>query len=234
MLRNRRVILQHEWTPLDVSGLVAWYDFGDMDTLFTDAGVTKVSVDGDAIYQASDKSGNGYHVTQATEAYRPLFKTNIKNGHSVALWDGTDDVLVNTSINVSQPDTYIVAFYHTGAKYIFDGIASRQLFETSSSGVKVHQYAGTSSYVDSAFTSLTYNIVALVFDGANSFVMINNNMTATSPGANGINQLGLGARLGSTNNLDGYYLEFLLYRGALAPTDIYKIHTYLNNKWSIY
>ena len=35
------------FVPTDVSDIILWYDFGDPNTLFTDAGSTKVSSDGE-------------------------------------------------------------------------------------------------------------------------------------------------------------------------------------------
>jgi hypothetical protein len=71
------------WSPLDLASLVAWWDFSDAAKLFTDAGVTPVSADGQSIYQANDKSPSGYHLTQATAGNRPTYKTNAINGLSV-------------------------------------------------------------------------------------------------------------------------------------------------------
>lgn len=66
--------------PSDITGLLAWYDFSDSSLLFTDAGVTNVSNDGDLIYQANDKSGNGASIKQVNEGNRPQYKLNRQNG----------------------------------------------------------------------------------------------------------------------------------------------------------
>ena len=89
------------FTPLSVSGLSLWLDFSDLFTLFTDAGVTNVSTDGDAIYQANDKSGNGYHVSQSNIGSRPLYKTGANgiNWRSIGQFDGSNDYLSRSVSN---------------------------------------------------------------------------------------------------------------------------------------
>ena len=94
-LRYRRVMSSYKkvggFLPTDIAGCELWIDFSDASTLFTDAGSTPISSDGDLIYQANDKSGNGYNATQETEGARPLYKVGVKNGLSIAKFDGTDD-----------------------------------------------------------------------------------------------------------------------------------------------
>lgn len=78
--------------PLSLGAtLRGWWDFSDATTLYTDAGTTPVANDGDLIYQANDKSGNNRHLTQATAGNRPLYKTNIQGGQSVAQFGGVTD-----------------------------------------------------------------------------------------------------------------------------------------------
>lgn len=98
--------------PTDIAGLELWLDYGDETKLFVDAGITPVSADGQAIYQANDKSGNANHATQTVEASRPLYKAGIQNGKSVARLDGIDDWmdLVGTSV---QPTTIFMVAKHT-------------------------------------------------------------------------------------------------------------------------
>lgn len=69
--------------PTDIASLAAWYDFSDATTMYVDAGSTLVSSDGDLIYQINDKSGHGYHLTQATSGLRPVYKQSIRNGLDV-------------------------------------------------------------------------------------------------------------------------------------------------------
>ena len=78
---------------------LAWYDFTDETTMYTDAGSTNVSSDGDAIYRITNKSsasgGDRYttYVQQATSGFRPKYKINGQGGKSYANLDGNNDFL---------------------------------------------------------------------------------------------------------------------------------------------
>lgn len=71
------------WTPGNTTTAL-WLDAADESTF------TK---DGEAISQWNDKSGNARHVTQATPANQPLYKTNTVNSLASVLFDGSNDVL---------------------------------------------------------------------------------------------------------------------------------------------
>jgi hypothetical protein len=73
------------FSPLSLSPTV-WIE-NDATKLYTDAGTTLVSADGQAVYRAADKSGNSRHVEQTTLGARPLYKTSGPH----LLFDGTDD-----------------------------------------------------------------------------------------------------------------------------------------------
>jgi hypothetical protein len=67
-----------------------WLRFQDLSTLFqTDDESTPITADGQTIGRVNDKSGNDRDWTQSTEAIRPIYKTGIVNGQSVARFDGT-------------------------------------------------------------------------------------------------------------------------------------------------
>lgn len=114
MLRNRRLIALDNYlaAPTEIPGCKLWLDFSDPNYLYTNAGTTKVSSDGDLIYRASDKSGNGYYFDQTDEGLRPSYKTGIKNGLSISrhatnkwyLGTGLPTLSAMTAFHVSAPD----------------------------------------------------------------------------------------------------------------------------------
>ncbi len=127
------------WTPTDLGAtLKGWWDFSDASTLFTDAGTTPVSADGQAIYQANDKSGSNLHLTQATAANRPLYKTAVANGQSVARFDGVNDVLFRAAVTGSalvgtDAGTFVLAMKQTGTNARNTPF---RLFETDTNNVR--------------------------------------------------------------------------------------------------
>lgn len=71
----------------------AWYDPGDLGTLFQDAaGTVPVTAPGDPVGYMADRSGNGYHVTQATASARPVLRQDTQ-GRTYLDFDGADDAL---------------------------------------------------------------------------------------------------------------------------------------------
>lgn len=67
-------------------------DFSLLSSLYTDsARSVAVSADGDVIGGVADQSGNAVHLSQPTAAAKPIYKTGILNGKSVARFDGVDD-----------------------------------------------------------------------------------------------------------------------------------------------
>lgn len=69
-----------------------WWDPSDLSTMWKDtAGTDPVTADGDAVARIDDKSGNGNHLTQATLAERPLYKTS--GGLHWLEFDGSNDRL---------------------------------------------------------------------------------------------------------------------------------------------
>jgi hypothetical protein len=100
----------------------AWYDPGDLGSLFQDAaGTMPVTAPGDPVGYMGDKSGNGYHATQATAAARPILQQDA-GGRYYLDFDGVDDFLSagdvldlgasdrTAAFGVQVPDTGTTAF----------------------------------------------------------------------------------------------------------------------------
>lgn len=96
------------WSPLSLSGLVAWYDPYDLDTMFTDiAGTTNVTASGDPVGKMLDKSGNGNHLVASLDARRPIY--TVSGDYSFLDFDGTDDCLFSAAaIDMTATNTLSV------------------------------------------------------------------------------------------------------------------------------
>lgn len=79
------------WSPDDLTSLRAWYDADDSATIFDATTGGSLPSSGNDVARWEDKSGGGYHVTQATAASRPHYVTNTLNGKPVMEFDGQDD-----------------------------------------------------------------------------------------------------------------------------------------------
>ena len=91
------------WTPpADVDGVLAWYSASDISGLS----------DNDPVQTWEDLSGNEKHLTQATEASRPLYKTGVRNEKAALLFDRSDDYMF-TGSNISGIKTIIAVGCYT-------------------------------------------------------------------------------------------------------------------------
>lgn len=88
------------FTPASLSPNI-WLE-ADPTRLYTDAGTTLVSADGQAVQQWNDKSTNARNLSQSTLANRPLYKTGTKpyllfDGSASTILDGTGRVWLDGS-----------------------------------------------------------------------------------------------------------------------------------------
>lgn len=248
------------FVPTDITGCKLWLDFSDADTLFTDAGATKVSSDGDAIYQANDKSGSSNHFVQTDSNKRPFYKTNILNSLSACLFDGIDDCLTkNNDWTDYDKATLFIAYTSSASatKVFFEhgdtgaGGGKGQWTEYHNSDRKVISIiCGTGGTAYSFYTSsaaiTTKGILSVTFDIALASDEIVSYINGSGGGSYGNNnnptgtlgnlRTNLGARNdGASFPFSGYMYEVVLYLGSvLDSTNLGKVETYLNNKWAIY
>ena len=79
----------------------AWFDPGDIATLFQDAaGTIPVTTTGQSVALMKDKSGRGHDATQSTLANRPTWQID-PYGYGYLLFDGVNDTMVTNNINLT-------------------------------------------------------------------------------------------------------------------------------------
>lgn len=141
-----------------------WIKPRDWATLFQNSGGTgSVTTAGDAIGRATDQSGRGNHMVQATATARPLAAT--AGGYPCADFDGTDDVLTTDFISFgflgSNPLDAFVTLYRDTNTAMNLGATNSGAFLTMKDGDAV----GASSGVGS---STTYRVNGVDVAGGTS------------------------------------------------------------------
>lgn len=229
--------------PTDITGCNLWLDFSDADTLYVDAGTTKVSADAQAIYQVNDKSGVGNHVIQATQDFRPTYKTNIKNGLSVGRWHMNRCGFYKTlDTPLSQPNTIFAVTKVDTAEgsycYIIDGLSDARhaiLSRTAMTPNGYYCHAGTvNGMYGGTFPKGSFFVVSWVVNGASSILYENGSQAVTgNPGSNSLGAFNVGCRTGLVESMVGDYCELIVYNAALSDTERQTVENYLIDKWAI-
>ena len=212
-----------------------WLDSSDL---------TSISHSSDSIHEWRDKSGNDFHAIQSTLTKKPTLILSGLDEKPVVNFDGTDDSISSTSLNISQSySIFIVAKTNnneTGRDYIFDGAISsaRSLVALDESG-KIKMWAGwdNGGWQDSTFSTPDgYFVMTAVFDTTNSLLGLNGTSTSslnlgTSNLTNGIT---IGANAGTTSDFfDGSIAEFIILDETVSSTSQNEIEGYLANKWGL-
>lgn len=225
------------FSPPAVSGLIAWYDFSDASTLFTDTGrTTAVSADGNAIKGVTDKSGTGHHLSEATNG--PAYKLNIKNALSVSRFDGTNDILKTAAFgSTAQPFTvFAVTDWASATGTPFDGLDVNTVRHFRLDANTISTFAG--ARLDCLGTASAdiedWQAWAHTFNGASSKIWESGTERASgNVGTAAITGFTLGDHGGGGGFFGGDFAEFLVYNAALSDASRDAVETYLGTKWGI-
>ena len=246
------------FVPTDITGCKLWLDFSDADYLFTDAGTTKVSTDGDAIYQVNDKSGNGYHAVQLTAGYRPLYKLNMQNGLSIGYFDGSDDHMSLTMtkyLNYSgtgasaQHSFYIVyklreqtvgSSLRVITKRLANtgGYTAYRLNDTGYNAYLVERDGGSTVVTGTSISLNTAAIQIFGYDGTDLHAIVNNGLDTTASVSEILSDTTKLLTIAKSDSGVTCYkinmCELISYDTWLSSANHSSVLTYLNNKWAIY
>lgn len=255
-MRNRRVAVLWDKrsfaiSPISLDSMIWWYDFSDASMLYTDAGVTRVVNDEDLIYQVNDKSGNDNHAYETNGDYRPKYKINIRNGMSVARFDG-NDALRTTLLSTVQYFTIFVVCNRTGG----GDNAGPMCMDYNTSNQRVFQFrwntaldaelivfdSSANPYFDTEPVEETAMHILSGVRGSNYCqVFVNggsNGATATSGTASSksdFQSIGDAFRFSVTEQrMIGDICEVLMYNTVLLDVERQEVEQYLREKWSLY
>lgn len=238
------------FSPLSLSPL-AWYDPSDLATLWQDtAATTPVTADGQAVARIDDKSGNGRHMTQATAAARPLYKT--AGGLHWLEGDGVDDTMASAgTVNVTPGMTVAMAAKSLGtgsnSSYstfaVRTSSANRLDLQVRSNATPFHRVTSIARISSGATLTVTGDVSTAAFafvadarfDGAGLTLAYND-----GNGANVVNTTA-GVLTGSQADPVGLFADpaatfarafygGALYGSVLTAGDLAKLRTYMAAK----
>lgn len=242
------------FTPTGIAGLKMWVDFSDATKLFQDAARTiPIGADGNAIGGVADKSGTGNHPSQAVAGNRPIYKTGIQNGRSIARFTGGSSHFLAVSPAALQALTivaaykptsmaaysylygkmggggnrgYVAGFATTGELQLTSYIGGAAKITTSAAGAVVNNNPYILSFLRKTGTQTLYKNATSIGSGTDAGVYDNSTLAGS---------IGAGFSTGvPTIFCTGDYMELFLYDSYLALPDLQNLITYLNSKWVIY
>lgn len=243
-IASQGVLGESEFSPIDISGLSAWYDAADTAT---------ITQSGGSVSQWDDKSGNDNHVTQSTVSARPSTGVNIINSNNVLTFDGVLQflnrsdalgftgnpditiIVVNKNLDVSSTRTNVFLGHTTGAAgqclYTYDNDASfrynngNQVFTSpvvNTVNISVWQRASGSNYDQGKFFR----------NGVEQSQVSSTNPTNTPNIQN--QRFMIGATINGGAEFSFFYgdvAEILIYNNVLTSEEMNKVGNYLKDKW---
>lgn len=221
--------------PTSISGLVAWYDFSDITSLWQDTGLTSaVTADGQSIKGVTDKSGGGLDLTEATAP--PTYKASIQNGRSIARFAAASSNKLTRALtpSTSQPFTVLAVAKATASaatKVIFNGNTSNHgMFITATTGTL--GLINTSNFTGSTDRTGAFHVFSGLFNNASSQIWTDGASEATGSIGSSLALAGtrLGIRQDGSSPFGGDIAEVLLY-SSMSSADRATVEAYLKARW---
>lgn len=218
------------FTKDTIAGLTSWYKADDGPSPTTEATNITSWVD-------KSTTGNTLTAVSGTRAYT----SNVKNGLPGIRFVANSYISGTDLGNRSAPFTIFCVVLPTN----IDAGTYQDFFSLGASyDTKIGKNTGTinsratagTDLVNGAVSNNTAQLFTFVANGASSSLEINNN-GATSGNAGSTaheNRPIIGAAWNGTQGFTGYFLELLVYDGALSTANIDIVKAYINNKWAIY
>ena len=242
-IRIRATVVE-AFDPLSITGLVAWYAFDEIGTLFQDtARTTPITADGQIIKGVTDKSGTANHLSEATNG--PSYQEGELNALPIARFDGSNDQLSVTITADNSRTTFIVAKKTTSPSGANDALVamgnSNSILYTNSvtSATALlffqNQAAGTTTITGT--TATNWNIMTVKLTSLSVMDVYANGGTPVNLDPNDVIDGGtawvLGSRGAGSDPGDYDIAEVLIYNSVLSATDHNAVGDYLADKWAL-
>lgn len=227
------------WTPAEITTAL-WLDAADAST---------ITESGGAVSQWDDKSGNDYHVSQATAANKPAVSTDA--GNASILFDGTSDYLRHdVSGTITYPSSIFIVCRNTdtaNAGHVFSVNDSSQsdryltLTQRDLSGQLIFYSSrvGSPAPAISAASSFNTEIIGAVSNVSNDHELFSNGTsvgtdtnTWPTPSYNNIT-VGRLRYQSSAQYFIGHVHEIIWIRQSLNLATRQRIEGYLAHKWGL-
>ncbi len=218
-------------------GLLLWLDATDPATLFQDIDMTTPAGDGDPVALWLDKSGNGFHATQADDFLRPTWESDVMNGQAAVRFDGLDGdgMAINEDLFLVRPYTVFIVNEYWGdvRGRTLQGLDSNWLHGLWSG--RISSYAGgfigpnATAEVDTPYVEDTTGS----FDGSSMFAngldMTTNPTPLGEPGRLGFGSVGQFPAEVS----DADVSEVVIYDRVLSDDELNAVRQHLYTKYDV-
>ncbi len=232
---SRFVVVSDPVAPSLVAGYEAWYDASDLTTITESGGL---------VSQWRDKSGNGYHLSEATA--KPTTGAESLNSKNVINFSGSKILNgPNAAIPAGATEYTIFAvwkaiganqaLFHMGSDSTRRAVGSH----TIGAGDNLRHYWWSSDLDSGAatFSNSTAHVVTYGWDSASNTVITRIDETEYSNSNSGKDtnavNFALGYIPGYGFGLNGFIAEFVIYHTALSPAEIAQNEAYLKAKWGL-
>jgi hypothetical protein len=253
-----------QFAPDQLTGLKLWLDASDAQTLYQSNGGSLAAADGDPVGYWSDKSGSLNHSVQASGTSKPALKVAVKNGKNVIRFDGVNDFLdCGTGLGKPSNYTIFSVFKVANTLTRMTVCASGDSVggtATSWGAIDISQggVAGSLGYgfgdgtnasfgrtAGSIVSGGTFAQVTAKYTSGQTFQAFRRNgsdisiVTVVASSASSVGGTAYKFVLGQYGEYPGVYLngdigELIVFNQSLTQSDVQKVETYLNSKWSIY
>lgn len=224
------------FSPADVPGMLLWYDFSDISSLWQDQlGTIPVTANGQPIGKVDPQSPTSFALTAALGF--PTYNSTGQNGLGTVTFNhsGGTQQLRALAIVQSSPFTHFIAsttpFLGARSVVVDQNGCGGNRFVYLISGGQVSVYNGTT--LNTTITPNTFRSVTIEADTVTTVWDQTTVDTTGNMGTMGQSVYMLGSECTGNANTAGTIEigEVIEYSGSLSPTNVTNIQNYLIAKW---